>query len=230
MNQTIARFAVPVLLVATAVGIAANRLGASFRPAPVVTALPSIVVALDPTPSERVAIFAGGCFWGIEGVFEHMKGVKSAESGYAGGATANPSYEAVSSGSTGHAEAVRVVYDPSQVSYGQLLQVFFSVAHDPTQLNRQGPDFGTQYRSAIYYVNDEQKQAIQGYVSDLTRSKTFRKPIVTEIAPLDTFHVAEPYHQDYMARHPNQPYIVMHDAPKVKNLRKQFPTLYRDTK
>ena len=173
------------------------------------------------------AVFAGGCFWGIEAVFEHVKGVQSAVSGYAGGHTAAPSYEDVSSGSTGHAEAVRVVYDPAVVSYGQLLQVFFSVAHDPTQLNHQGPDHGTQYRSAIFFRNADQQAAAEAYVKQLTAAKIFRAPIVTQIVPLTTFNLAEGYHQDYMAHHPDQPYIVYNDAPKVEHLKKQFPALYQ---
>ena len=174
------------------------------------------------------AVFAGGCFWGIEAVFEHVKGVTNVVSGYAGGNGASPSYEDVSAGTTGHAEAVRVVYDASRVSYGQLLQVFFSVAHDPTQLNRQGPDFGTQYRSAIFYRDDAQKTAVEAYVAQLTREKAFPKAIVTEIAPLKGFFLAEEYHQDYMARHPNQPYIIINDAPKVAHLKRAFPALYHE--
>lgn len=230
MKEAVARLAVPVLLIVGAIGVVANQVGASFRSAPAVTAMPAVEVKLDSLSSEQVAVFAGGCFWGIEAVFEHIKGVKSAESGYAGGASPNPTYNEVSGGGSGHAEAVRVVYDPSQVSYGQLLQVFFSVAHDPTQLNRQGPDVGTQYRSAIYYTHDAQKQAVEAYIRDLTKAKTYSKPIVTEITKLEKFYVAEEYHQNYMARHPNQMYIVINDAPKVEHLRKQFPSLYRDTK
>ena len=185
------------------------------------------------TPSRAAApmdtaIFAGGCFWGIEAVFEHLKGVKLAESGYAGGGKSSPSYDDVSSGETGHAESVRVVYDPAQISYDQLLEVFFSVAHDPTQLNRQGPDVGTQYRSAIFYRGDAQRRAAEAYVARLRAAKTFSRPIVTQIAPLRAFYVAEAYHQDYMKHHPTQPYIVYNDAPKVEHLKKQFPALYRD--
>lgn len=181
---------------------------------------------LAPSATEDTAVFAGGCFWGVEAVFEHVKGVRDVVSGYSGGATTMPSYDDVSSGTTGHAEAVRVVYDPSQVSYGQLLQVFFSVAHDPTQLNRQGPDHGTQYRSAIFYRNDAQKKGAESYVAQLTKAKAFPRPIVTQIAPLTRFNLAEQYHQDYMVHHPNQPYIVINDAPKVANLKREFPELY----
>jgi peptide-methionine (S)-S-oxide reductase len=179
-------------------------------------------------PAEQTAVFAGGCFWGIEGVFEHIKGVKSAVSGYAGGSSASPSYEQVSSGRTGHAEVVRVVFDPAQVSYEQLLHVFFSVAHDPTQLNRQGPDHGTQYRSAIFYTSDAQKRAAESYVAQLGKAKFFPRPIVTQIAPLRAFFAAEDYHQDYMEHNPDAPYIVVNDAPKVEALRRQFPALYRE--
>ena len=181
-----------------------------------------------PADRDKVAVFAGGCFWGVEAVFEHLKGVKSATSGYAGGTFASPSYEQVSSGETGHAESVQVVYDPTEISYDQLLEVFFTVAHDPTQLNRQGPDVGTQYRSIVFYSDDAQKKSAEAYVAKLTAAKMFPAPIVTEIAPLRSFYRAEDYHQHYMARHPYQPYIVFNDAPKVSHLRKAFPVLYRE--
>jgi len=177
---------------------------------------------------EDTAVFAGGCFWGVEAVFEHVKGVKSATSGYAGGDVASPSYEQVSSGDTGHAESVQVVYDPSQVSYGKLLQIFFSVAHDPTQLNRQGPDHGTQYRSAIFFRNAQQQQVAESYIKQLTAAKTFSRPIVTQVAKLRAFYQAEDYHQDYLVHHPNQLYIVINDKPKVEALRKEFPDVYRN--
>ena len=185
------------------------------------------VVLLVPASADT-AVFAGGCFWGVEAVFEHVKGVYSAESGYAGGKSTSPSYEEVSSGNTGHAESVRVVYDPAQISYGQLLQVFFRVAHDPTQLNRQSPDVETQYRSAIFYQNTEQKSAAESYVAQLSRAKAFSSPIVTQIAPLAVFNLAEAYHQGYLERHPTQPYIVINDAPKLEHLQREFPALYRD--
>ncbi len=174
------------------------------------------------------AVFAGGCFWGIEAVFEHLKGVKNAVSGYAGGRTTSPSYDMVSSGTTGHAESVQVVYDPAQISYDKLLEVFFSVAHDPTELNRQGPDVGTQYRSAIFFRNSDQLAAAKAFISKLTAAKTFKKPIVTEVTKLNKFYAAEDYHQDYMVHHPDQPYIVYNDAPKVAALKRQFPALYRE--
>ena len=194
----------------------------------VALAAPAADAPLAATASLDTAVFAGGCFWGVEAVFEHVKGVKSAESGYAGGRVAAPSYEQVSTGDTGHAESVRVVYDPSQVTYGQLLQVFFSVAHDPTTLNRQGPDVGTQYRSAIFYRDAEQKRIAESYVAQLRAAKTFSRPIVTQIAPLTAFYMAEGYHQNYLVNHPYQPYIVINDKPKVEALKKQFAALYRE--
>jgi peptide-methionine (S)-S-oxide reductase len=219
------------LLPATAVfiaGAAAVGFGArSAAPAAVIVPIPELATSLAPASAVDTAVFAGGCFWGIEAVFEHLKGVQSAVSGYTGGSTASPSYEDVSTGTTGHAESVRVVYDPSVISYGQLLQVFFSVAHDPTELNYQGPDHGTQYRSAIFYRTKDQQAAAQSYVRQLTTAKTFSKPIVTQIVPLSAFYPAEDYHQDYMAHHPTQPYIVYNDAPKVEHLKTQFPQLYR---
>ena len=173
------------------------------------------------------AVFAGGCFWGVEAVFRHTKGVVSAVSGYAGGEAKTAEYETVSTGTTGHAESVEVTYDPAQVSYGELLRVFFSVAHDPTQLNRQGPDWGTQYRSAIFYVNFDQKRVAQAYVDQLRSAKVFSNPIVTQIVALPAFYPAEAYHQDYLAHHRTQPYIVMNDLPKLYQLKEQFPDYYR---
>ena len=184
-----------------------------------------------PTPAknakgEQTAVFAGGCFWGLEAVFEHVKGVTDVTSGYSGGAAKTADYETVSEGETGHAEAVKITFDPAQVSYQDLLKVFFAVAHDPTELNRQGPDTGTQYRSAIFYANDEQKKLAESYIAELTKEKTFSAPIVTQITPLEAFYKAENYHQDYLSHHPNQAYIVANDQPKVENLQKQFPALY----
>ena len=209
-------------------GAAAVSLGTRSTIAPAVAVpAPLVGAGLAPAAALDTAVFAGGCFWGIEAVFEHIKGVQSAVSGYTGGTTVSPSYEDVSSGTTGHAESVRVVFDPSVVSYGQLLQVFFSVAHDPTELNYQGPDHGTQYRSAIFYRTKAQQAAAQSYVRQLTAAKTFAKPIVTQVVPLAAFYPAEDYHQDYMVHHPTQPYIVYNDAPKVEHLKEQFPQLYR---
>lgn len=187
---------------------------------------PSVDVPAASAKGMQTAVFAGGCFWGVEAVFRHVKGVSSAVSGYAGGTTRNPDYYMVGTGTTGHAEAVQVVYDPAKVSYGQLLSVFFSVAHDPTQLNRQGPDHGTQYRSAIYTTSDEQQRVAKAYVAQLDKAKVFPQPIVTEILALPVFYPAEEYHQNYLALHPTQPYIVYNDLPKLANLKSQFPNLY----
>lgn len=177
--------------------------------------------------AEQTAVVAGGCFWGIQAVFQQVKGVISATSGYSGGSAKTAEYELVSTGNTGHAESVRIIYDPSQITYGQLLRVFFSVAHDPTQLNRQGPDQGSQYRSSIFYGSDEQKRIAEAYIAQLEKAKVFPRPIVTQVVPLRAFYPAEAYHQDYAAHHPNEPYIVYNDAPKVDRLRLQFPDLYR---
>ena len=180
----------------------------------------------DARAGDEVAVFAGGCFWGVEAVFEHVKGVKDASSGYAGGNALTARYPVVSSGQTQHAEAVRIVYDPAQVSYGELLKVFFTVAHDPTQLNRQGPDVGPQYRSAIFYRNAAQKAGADAYIAALGRGGKLGRPVVTQVAPLEKFYPAEAYHQDFASRNPNHPYIVYHDAPKVRNLKAMLPTLY----
>ncbi|HTC22866.1 MAG TPA: peptide-methionine (S)-S-oxide reductase MsrA [Gemmatimonadales bacterium] len=214
MNRLFARHLAAALAIPAAISLAGSARAAPPRPAS--------------DGREQVAVFAGGCFWGVEAVFEHLKGVKSATSGYAGGTIASPSYEQVSSGETGHAESVRVVYDPTVISYEQLLEVFFNVAHDPTQVNRQGPDVGTQYRSIVFYSDDGQKKAAEAYVAKLTAAKTFPAPIVTEIVPLRKFYQAEAYHQHYMAQHPYQPYIVFNDAPKVAHLKKAFPVLYQE--
>jgi peptide-methionine (S)-S-oxide reductase len=177
-------------------------------------------------PGQQTAVIAGGCFWGIQAVFQHVKGVIRATSGYAGGSAKTAEYEVVSTGRTGHAESVQIVYDPSQITYGELLRVFFSVAHDPTELNRQGPDEGTQYRSVIFYGNDEQKRIAEAYIAQLDQAKVFRHRIVTQVTPLQAFYQAEAYHQNYAALHPNQPYIYYNDAPKVEHLRQEFPDLY----
>lgn len=177
---------------------------------------------------QQTAVFAGGCFWGIQAVFQHVKGVVNATSGYSGGASSTAEYEIVSTGQTGHAESVKVTYDPAQVTYGQLLKVFFSVAHDPTELNRQGPDTGTQYRSAIFYGNEEQKRIAEAYIAQLNQAKVFSGKIVTQVVPLKAFYPAESYHQNYATLHPDNPYIAINDAPKVEHLRQQFPDLYRN--
>jgi|SRR5579859_2622600 len=187
---------------------------------------PAADVPLSKTHSAQTVVLAGGCFWGIQAVFEHVKGVTSATAGYSGGAADTAHYEIVSSGTTGHAESVRVVYDPAQVSFGQILKVFFSVAHDPTELNRQGPDEGTQYRSVIFYSNDEQRRIAQAYIDQLNRAKVFPQQIVTELASLKQFFPAEAYHQDYAEHHPNEPYIAINDLPKLDHLKQLLPELY----
>lgn len=187
---------------------------------------PAVDTPLATSRGEQTTVLAGGCFWGIEAVFEHVKGVIDAESGYCGGNSATAQYEIVSSGRTGHAESVRIKYDPSQISFGQLLKVFFSVAHDPTEVNKQGPDHGTQYRSAIFCANDEQARIARAYIDQLNKAKVFGAPIATEVTSGKTFFKAEDYHQDYLAHHPNQPYIVAYDMPKLSSLKKQFPNLY----
>lgn len=174
----------------------------------------------------ETAVIAGGCFWGVQGVFQHTSGVINAVSGYAGGTKTSANYSAVSTGSTGHAEAVEIKYDPTKISYGKILQIYFSVAHDPTQLNRQGPDSGTQYRSEIFTTSAEQKKVADAYIAQLNAAKVFKKPIVTKISALDNFYPAEDYHQDYLTLHPNQPYIAVNDLPKVENLKKIFAQNY----
>ena len=190
-----------------------------------VSAAPAVAAPTVKSAPLDTVVFAGGCFWGVQAVFQHVNGVVSATSGYAGGKVAKPSYEDVSTGTTGHAEAVRVVYDPSKVAYSKLLDVFFTVAHDPTQLNRQGPDHGTQYRSAVFFTNDTQKAATQAYIAQLSKGGD---KIVTQVAPVSNFFVAETYHQDYATLHPNEPYIYYNDAPKIAALKKQYAALWTD--
>ena len=210
-----------LLLISTS--IACNTATASANEIPD----PALDTPLASVKGKQVAVLAGGCFWGVEAVFEHVKGVTDVKSGYSGGPAAAAQYETVSTGQTGHAESVRITYDPSQISYGQLLKVFFSVAHDPTELNRQGPDTGTQYRSAIFYSNEEQKRIAEAYINQLNKAKVFSRPIVTQVASLGSFHEAESYHQDYLANHPDDRYIVINDLPKLENLRKHLPALYK---
>jgi peptide-methionine (S)-S-oxide reductase len=176
---------------------------------------------------EQTAVLAGGCFWGVDAVFKHVKGVKSVVSGYSGGSVASAHYEAVSTGRTGHAESVKITYDPSQISYSDLLRIFFSVAHDPTELNRQGPDRGTQYRSVIFYANEDQKQIALAYIDQLNQAKVFPAPIVTQVVPLRGFYPAEEYHQNFLERHSHDPYIVQSDLPKLRQLQEAFPALYK---
>jgi peptide-methionine (S)-S-oxide reductase len=180
-----------------------------------------------PGPGTETAIFAGGCFWGVQGVFQHVKGVKSAVSGYAGGKAGTAQYETVSSGSTGHAESVEVTFDPSKVSYGKLLQIFFSVAHNPTQLNFQGPDQGTQYRSALFVAGPEQRKVAERYIGQLDKAHVFAQPIVTKVSDSAGFYPAEAYHQDFLTLNPTYPYIVYNDLPKIDNLKSLFPADYR---
>ena len=214
-NRSSTAWALTGLLVFASVASASTPL-----PAPTLDATPA------PKAATQTAVFAGGCFWGVEAVYRHVAGVSKAVSGYAGGKTKNPTYAWVTTGMTGHAESVEVTFDPARVSYGQLLRVFFSVAHDPTELNRQGPDVGTQYRSAIFYANDEQKRIAEAYIAQLGAAKAFKSPIVTQVAPLTTFYPAEDYHQNYLALHPTEPYIVYNDLPKLEALKTQFPALY----
>jgi peptide-methionine (S)-S-oxide reductase len=176
----------------------------------------------------QTAVLAGGCFWGVEGVFEHMRGVRSVVSGYAGGDAGTATYKKVGTGRTGHAESVRITFDPKEVSYGDILRVFFSVAHDPTQLNRQGPDTGPQYRSAIFYTSDAQRDLARSYIAKLDKSGTFPRAIVTRVDPLDEFYPAEQYHQDFIANNPRSPYVMINDLPKIRDLKRRYPEYYRD--
>jgi peptide-methionine (S)-S-oxide reductase len=188
---------------------------------------PALDTPLATKSAKETAVVAGGFFWGVQLVFQHVKGVKSATSGYSGGTVKSPDYEQVSSGRTGDAESVEIVFDPSQISYGQLLKVFFSVAHDPTQLNRQGPDIGTQYRSMIFYADEEQKRVAEAYITQLGNAGVFPRPIVTEVVALKAFYTAEMYHQNYATFHPDDPYIAINDAPKLDHLREELPNLYK---
>jgi peptide-methionine (S)-S-oxide reductase len=202
-----------------------------FAAAPSHAAEDAVIIpppAVDAQASDGIqtAVIAGGCFWGVQGVFQHTAGVVNALSGYAGGSKATANYTMVSTGATSHAEAVEIKYDPKKISYGKILQIFFSVAHDPTQLNRQGPDAGPQYRSAIFTANDEQKKVADAYIAQLNAAKVYKKPIVTKVGPLEAFYPAEAYHQDYLTLHPTQPYIVYNDLPKVEALKKIFAENY----
>lgn len=189
---------------------------------------PAIDMPKSTAKGEQTLVLAGGCFWGVEAVFEHLKGVSNVVSGYSGGSANTAQYERVGSGQTGHAEAVKITYDPSKISYGQLLKVYFSVAHDPTQLNRQGPDVGSQYRSAIFFSNPEQKRVAQAYIQQLNQARVFSKAIVTQLTPLNKFYAAEGYHQNFIAKNPNHPYVVIHDLPKLNQLKQQFASLYHN--
>jgi peptide-methionine (S)-S-oxide reductase len=204
------------------------RLPALYGAEAAVTIAPPAVDYPKTTGKMQIAVLSGGCFWGVQGVFEHVHGVRQVLSGYAGGEKSTAHYEEVSTGSTGHAESVQITFNPAEVSYGQLLQVFFSVAHDPTQLNQQSPDSGTQYRSSIFYADQEQKRIAEAYIAQLNKAQSYRTPIVTRVDPLKGFYAAEDYHQDYLFHHPSNPYIAINDLPKVENLKRTFPALYTE--
>ena len=221
MLQALARFvAVAPMLVLLGCGSTASAANASTTVPEPMSDAPSIAIGT------QTAVFAGGCFWGVDAVFKHVKGVTGVVSGYAGGSKQSAMYEEVGTGTTGHAESVEVTYDPAVVSYGTLLKVFFTVAHDPTELNRQGPDVGTQYRSSVFYANEAQRMAAVAYIAELGKSGIFRRPIVTTLEPLHGFFAAEAYHQNYLALHPDQPYIVINDMPKLELLKRRLPELY----
>jgi len=227
-NATIAR---PLAAGALAVaGLAAALWALPGHTAERATAVPAPAVDGPAATGEatQTAVLAGGCFWGVQAVFQHVKGVTRAVSGYSGGAKDTAHYEMVSSDTTGHAESVEVTFDPRQISYGRILQIYFSVAHDPTQFNRQGPDVGTQYRSAIFFADAEQQRVAQAYVAQLNKASVFKRSLVTQVTKLNAFYPAEAYHQDYATIHPNNPYIVFNDAPKVEDLKRMFPDVYRD--
>lgn len=212
-----------LILCASLFGVTAcNAKANSAMPVPA----PTLDASRAASSGHQTAVLSGGCFWGVQAVFQHVKGVISATSGYTGGSAKTAEYETVSTGETGHAESVEIAYDPSQITYGELLRVFFSVAHDPTELNRQGPDDGPQYRSAIWYANDEQKKIAESYIAQLDQEKVFSHRIVTQVVPLNAFYPAEAYHQNYAKLHPDNPYIVFNDAPKVAHLKQEFPDLY----
>jgi len=220
MPRSIARFLVLLCL--------AGSLACNASNSAVALPDPAVDAPLAKAHGSESVVLAGGCFWGIQAVYQHVKGVTSAVSGYSGGSAETAEYETVSSGSTGHAESVKVTFDPAQISLGQILRIFFSVAHNPTELNRQGPDTGTQYRSVVFYAGEDQKRITQAYIEQLNRAKVFSRPIVTEVAALSAYYPAEAYNQDYATRHPNQPYIAINDLPKVEHLKQMFPVLYRE--
>jgi peptide-methionine (S)-S-oxide reductase len=213
--------AIVVVFLGVSAALTRNAAGAS-------TAIqaPAMDDTLSAQPGQQSVVLAGGCFWGIQLVFEHVKGVISATDGYSGGDAKTAQYETVSTGTTGHAESVKIVYDPSKITFGRLLQVFFSVAHDPTEFDRQGPDEGTQYRSVIFFANSDQERIARAYIAQLDEQQAFKRKIVTQVVPLQAFYQAEAYHQDYAERNPDSTYIMMFDAPKLDSLRKQFPDLY----
>ncbi len=211
-----------VILGCSIVLVACNANAAPKTPIPAA----KVDAPLASTPGKQTAVFAGGCFWGTQAVFERVKGVIHTTAGYAGGSAQTATYDQVTTETTGHAESVEVVYDPSKITYGQLLRIFFSVAHDPTQLNRQGPDVGTSYRSAIFYANEDQKRIAAAYIAQLDNAKVFPGRIVTQVSPLKGFYPAEEYHQDYALHNPENPYIQVCDRPKIESLKQQFPELF----
>lgn len=214
-----------MLVLLLGLGILASRPMMAARDAPTIIAPPALDNAKAKGPMQT-AVLAGGCFWGVQGVFEHVKGVRKVVSGYAGGSESDAQYEIVSSGKTGHAESVQITFNPAEVSYGELLQIFFSVAHDPTLLNRQGPDEGTQYRSVIFYTDDTQRKIAEAYVQRLDKLHTYSNAIVTKIEPFKGFYTAEDYHQDFLINNPDNPYIIINDLPKISNLKQLFPGRY----
>lgn len=225
IRRGINRFSVQIVLFLLAGLIACNQVRADGKSVSLPD--PAVDMLAPATHAKQTAVFAGGCFWGVQAVFQHVKGVTEATSGYSGGSASTADYETVSMGTTGHAESVRVTFDPTEISYGQLLKIFFSVAHDPTQLNRQGPDVGSQYRSVIFYTSDEQQHVAQAYIDQLNQAKVFPRKIVTQVVPLKGFYEAEAYHQNYAALHPDNPYIAYNDLPKVEHLREQFGSVYK---
>lgn len=218
----------PLLLLALA-GVLSFAPAARAAESAVVVPAPVADLTAPSAPVLHTAVLAGGCFWGVQGVFQHVAGVKSAVSGYAGGSAQTATYEQIGTGRTGHAESVRIVYDPKMISYGRLLQIYFSVAHDPTELNRQGPDIGTQYRSTIFPADAEQARVARSYIEQLNHANTFGKGLATTVEPLKVFYPAEAYHQDFLTRNPRHPYIVVNDLPKIGNLKRLFPTVYQAT-
>jgi peptide-methionine (S)-S-oxide reductase len=227
--MSLRKFATPIRVTIAA---AAAAMGAALWHSPLLGAEAPVIIAPPAVDNQKTAgpaqtaVLAGGCFWGVQGVFEHVRGVQKVVAGYAGGEKSTAQYETVSSGTTGHAESVKITFDPAAISYGQILQIAFSVVHDPTQLNRQGPDVGTQYRSAIFYVDDDQKHIAQAYIAQLDQAHAFGHPIVTRVDPLRGFYAAEDYHQDYLIHNPSQPYIAVYDIPKIDNFKRTFPELY----
>ena len=215
------RFVNAFLIMCLAITVACHASSAAVKLPNPVTDQP-----LSKTKSSETVVLAGGCFWGIQAVFEHVKGVSSATAGYSGGSASTAQYETVSTGRTGHAESVKVVYDPSQISFGQILKVFFSVAHDPTEMNRQGPDEGTQYRSVIFFSSPDQHRVARAYIDQVNAAKVFSEPIVTQLVALQAFYPAEDYHQNYAENHPNEPYIAINDLPKLEHLKQTLPELY----